>query len=76
MQGFSVPYIAIASKSVIPSETALNIAVRSAQTVSEYDEFSMLQPVNIFPSDERSAEPTLKEEYGEYDFSEALTAVS
>src|SRR5262245_61001626 len=51
-------------KARCPSESALNMATRSAQTVSPYVAFSTLQPVTIVPSSVSSAAPTLKCEYG------------
>jgi len=50
---------AIASNLVEPSEIALKIATLSAHTVRPKDAFSILQPVNIFPSVQRTAAPTL-----------------
>src|SRR6187401_1289564 len=43
-----------------PSESALNIATRSAQIVSPYVAFSMLHPLMTTPSLVSSAAPTLK----------------
>ena len=45
-----------------PSESALNIATRSAHTVNPYVAFSTLQPVMIVPSAASSAAPTLNPE--------------
>ena len=59
-----------------PSETALQIAVRSAQIASPYDAFSTLQPVLIFSDFVNTAAPTAKFEYGEYEFFRAASAAS
>ena len=59
------PTMAIALNFLQPSDTALNIAVLSAQIVSENELFSTLQPVNILPSSVRSAAPTEKPEYAQ-----------
>ena len=60
----ALPATAIMLKSWKPSETALKIAVRSAQLVRENEEFSILQPVKTLPSDVSRAAPTRKCEYG------------
>ena len=52
------PQIAIAVKFFSPSETALNIAVLSAQFQAPYEEFSILTPPYIFPEEDKSAAPT------------------
>ena len=59
------PTIAIASNPLLPSEIALKKATLSAQQVKEYDEDSILHPVNISPFFDSSAAPTLNFEYGE-----------
>ena len=59
------PTIAIALNSLLPSEIALKRATLSAQQVIEYDDASILQPVNISPFANNSAAPTLNFEYGE-----------
>src|SRR5262249_60942240 len=51
---------AIASKPRSPSEIALKMATRSAQTVSPYVAFSTLQPAKIRPEVARKAAPTRK----------------
>ena len=58
------------------SLTALNIAVLSAQLVAPKEEFSILQPINTCPSVLKSAAPTAKCEYGEYEFSSASLALA
>jgi hypothetical protein len=51
--------IAIAVNEFSPSETALTIAVRSAQVANAYEAFSILHPEYIFPVDVNKAAPTL-----------------
>src|SRR5690554_1249381 len=69
-QGNVYPGFLLATTSILnslsPSETALNIAVLSAQLVAPKDEFSILHPVNIFPFLVKSAAPTGNSEYGTY----------
>src|ERR1700722_16066375 len=48
--------------------TAENIAVRSAQLVIPYEEFSTLHPTKTLPFEVRIAAPTLKFENGTYAF--------
>ena len=52
------------------------MAVLSAQLVAPKDEFSILQPINTCPSVLKSAAPTAKCEYGEYEFSSASLALA
>lgn len=47
-----------------PALIALQAAVRSAQIVGLYAEFSILHPPTIEPSDTRMAQPTLNSLYG------------
>ena len=65
---------AMAVNSFTPSETALKMAVRSAQFVIGYAAFSILQPWKTRPSFERRAAPTANFEYGTYAASHALIA--
>src|SRR5229473_2969661 len=60
---------AMASKPRSPSLIALNMAMRSAQTVRPYVAFSTLHPPKIRPEVRRSAAPTRKFEYGAWAFS-------
>lgn len=55
---------ASALKALTPSETALNMAVRSAQFVGLYAAFSMLHPKYTVPLADKRAAPTVKLEYG------------
>ena len=55
---------AIDTKSLCPSETALNSAFLSAHILRPYEEFSTLHPVKIFPFFVFMADPTLNLEYG------------
>src|SRR5579862_4327789 len=59
-----------------PSEIALNTATRSAQIVSPYVAFSMLQPVKMRPFSSSSAAPTLNFENGACACSRAANAAS
>ena len=68
--------MAIRTKSVCPSLTALHAAVRSAQMVLPSAAFSTLQPVYTVPSEHSSAAPTGKREYGEYECLAACSAMS
>ena len=52
------PHTAIATNFFSPSETALNIAVLSAQFPAGYDAFSILKPPYIFPVSDKIAAPT------------------
>src|SRR3954469_22984585 len=61
---------------VCPSESALNIATRSAQMVRPYVAFSMLQPVMIIPSAVSSAAPTLNPENRACAFRRAFRAAA
>src|SRR5690606_25470310 len=65
---------AIRLKFRLPSETALNIATRSAQSVRPYVEVSILHPAMISPSSDSTAEPTRKPEYSANAFSRAAAA--
>lgn len=58
------PITATALNSVYPPLIALQAAVRSAQIVGLYAEFSILQPPVMLPSLNRMAAPTLKLLYG------------
>ena len=55
---------------------ALKIAHLSAHIVIPKEEFSILQPVYIFPLLARTQAPTANLENGEYDFSDAFFASS
>jgi hypothetical protein len=59
-----------------PANTALAIAILSAQIVAEYDEFSTLQPTKTRPELDNAAAPTLNFEYGAYALSRARVAAS
>ena len=59
---FDLAAIAMVSKERTPSLTALKSAVRSAQFVNPKEAFSILHPVKILPSVDRSAAPTGKDE--------------
>jgi len=54
-----LPTIAIALIALCPSETALKIAVLSAQFVAPNEAFSILQPVYTLFSSVKTAAPTL-----------------
>lgn len=66
--------IAKAMKRRCPAVTAAEIALLSAQTVRPKDLFSTFVPMNTVPSSQRSAAPTRKWEYGEYEASAAFRA--
>ena len=68
--------IAIALNRWLPSEYALNNAVRSAQIVKLKELFSTLQPVNIFPEAVNAVAPTRKFEYGACAYFFAATAAA
>ncbi len=68
--------IAIASKFFSPFDTALARALRSAHKLAPKLEFSMLVPTKYFPLVVFKQAPTLKSEYGEYEFFIALCASS
>src|SRR4029077_4428999 len=67
---------AMASNPRSPSETALKMAVRSAQQVRPRVAFSTLQPVKTRPDLARRAAPTRKFEYGAWAFSRARLAAA
>ena len=69
------PTIAMLQNSRSPSLIALKNAVLSAQTVGEKDAFSILHPVYTLPDLVRSAAPTLKLEYGEYELFNCSVAI-
>src|ERR1700693_4680815 len=57
--GSSAPVTTATARNLrTPSESAFQIATRSAQTVSPYVEFSTLQPPQIFPFSSSIAAPT------------------
>src|SRR5688500_13402397 len=61
---------------VDPSLTALTTAVRSAQTVAPYEEFSTLQPPYMRPSEVRIAAPMRHRLYGAWERSRERLASS
>lgn len=65
--GYGVRPLALTTrclKARAPSVTAAKSATRSAQQVTENDEFSTLQPWNTRPSSVSKAAPTWYPEYG------------
>ena len=66
-------YIAICLTSFLlyPHDIILNSAVLSAQLESPYEIFSTLQPKIKLPSLSSIADPTLNDEYGEYEYDAA-----
>jgi|YelNatPaOPRAMG01_1025707.scaffolds.fasta_scaffold78282_2 hypothetical protein len=68
--------MAIATKSLFPSDMALNTATLSAHMLNPKDEFSTLQPVKISPPEVNKAAPTGKWEKGEKELRLAFLALS